>query len=95
MHLSGAIVNKILPEFLLDPKANALARRLVEEGDELERALGDNYLRLRTLAQRDSDLLGRIEELGAPLLATIPRLDRPVNDLKGLLEVGELLAGAA
>ena len=92
MHLAGAIVNKVLPPFLLDRQAHALARRLATSKNEAESVLANNYLTLRTLALRDRDLLGRVAELGTPLLAQIPRLDKPVHDLEDLLEVGELFA---
>jgi anion-transporting ArsA/GET3 family ATPase len=95
MHLYGAVVNKRLPEFLVDDAAAALARRMTTGSDALEAALGNNYLALRTVAQREHDLMARIEELGAPLVASAPRMPEPVNDLEGLLEVGELLHGSA
>ena len=95
MHLAGAVVNKRLPDVLTDPAAANLARRLVEQSTPAERLLAENYLDLRTLALRDRDLLGRIEELGIPVLGSVPRMSEPINDLKGLLEVGDLLAGTA
>jgi anion-transporting ArsA/GET3 family ATPase len=95
MHLAGAIVNKRMPTFLLDPAAANLARRLIERSTLAERLLAENYLDLRTLALRDSDLLARIDELGVPVLGSVPRMTEPVHDLRGLLEVGELLAAEA
>ena len=92
MHLAGAIVNKRLPEYLLDTRATNLARRLVERSKPVERALAENFLAYRTLGQRDHDLMARIEELGVPLLGSVPRMPEPVGDLDGLLEVAELLA---
>ena len=91
MHLAGAIVNKRLPGYLLDPSATNLARRLVERGKPVERALAENFLAYRILAERDHDLMARIEELGVPLLGSVPRMREPVGDLDGLLEVAELL----
>jgi anion-transporting ArsA/GET3 family ATPase len=93
MHLAGGIVNKRMPPYLLDGPATNLARRLVERSTGVELALAENFLALRVLALRDKDLLARMEELGAPLLGSVPRMDAPVHDLEGLLEVGELLAG--
>jgi anion-transporting ArsA/GET3 family ATPase len=95
MHLAGAIVNKRLPAYLLDPAATNLARRLVERSTPLERALAENFLAYRILGQRDHDLMSRIEELGVPLLGSVPRMIEPVHDLDGLLEVAELLATGA
>ncbi|MFN2464373.1 MAG: ArsA family ATPase [Candidatus Dormibacteria bacterium] len=92
MHLAGAVVNKKLPEFLTEGSALNLARRLEERSSPAERLLAENYLDLRTLALRDRDLLGRIEELGVPVLGSMPRMNEPVNDLDGLLEVGTLLS---
>ncbi|HEV1996762.1 MAG TPA: ArsA-related P-loop ATPase [Candidatus Dormibacteraeota bacterium] len=92
MHLGGAVINKVLPQFLVDVSAANLARRLVERSAPGERLLAENYLDLRTLAMRDKDLLARVEDLGIPVLGTVPRMGEPVNDLKGLLEVGDLLA---
>jgi anion-transporting ArsA/GET3 family ATPase len=92
MHLAGALVNKRLPLFLTDASAANLARRLVERSSPAERLLAENYLDLRTLALRDRDLMARVEELGVPVLGSVPRMPEPVHDLKGLLEVGDLLA---
>ena len=92
MHLAGAVVNKRLPAELNDPGAAALARDLAAGGDPVLAALGDNFLAVRTQAQRDNDLLERVAELGVPLLGSVPRMSEPIHDLRGLLEVGELLA---
>jgi anion-transporting ArsA/GET3 family ATPase len=92
MNLAGAIVNKRLPKLLRDPAATALARRLAIAPDQLEAALANNYLALRTLALREQDLLARIEELGVPLIGSAPRMPEPVHDLTGLLEVARLIA---
>jgi anion-transporting ArsA/GET3 family ATPase len=92
MHLHGAVVNKRLPRFLVDETAAAIARRMTTGPDPLEAALGNNYLALRTVALREQDLMSRIGELGVPLVAQAPRMPQPVHDLRGLLEVGELLA---
>jgi hypothetical protein len=37
--------------------------------------------------------MSRIDELGVPVLGSVPRMHEPVHDLGGLLEVGDLLAG--
>jgi anion-transporting ArsA/GET3 family ATPase len=92
MHLGGAVVNKRLPGWLLDAAAARLASALDDEADPLLAALGSNYLAYRTLAQRDQDLMARIDELGVPLLGSVPRMPEPVHDLAGLLEVGAILA---
>ncbi|GAC1329303.1 MAG: ArsA family ATPase [Candidatus Dormibacteria bacterium] len=93
MNLAGAVINKRLPLFLTDASAANLARRLVERSSPAERLLAENFLDLRTMALRDRDLLAHIEDLGVPVLGSIPRMSEPVNDLRGLLEVAELLAG--
>jgi hypothetical protein len=82
MHLVGAIVNKRLPAYLLDPAATNLARRLIERSTPLERALAENFLAYRTQGQRDQDLMARIAELGVPLLGSVPRMREPVGDLE-------------
>ncbi|MEA2645168.1 MAG: hypothetical protein QOE92_251 [Chloroflexota bacterium] len=94
MHLAGAVVNKRLPVYLLDEKAAGLARELAQGADEMERALGENFLAYRVLAQRDRDLMARIDELGVPLLGWVPRMHKPVHDLKGLFQVGDQLAAS-
>lgn len=93
MHLAGALVNKRLPPFLTDANAANLARRLVERSSPAERLLAENYLDLRTLALRDRDLLARVADLGVPVLGSVPLMPEPVHDLKGLLAVGDMLAG--
>ena len=95
MQLAGAIVNKRLPELLRDPAATALARQLVASQSDVEAALGANFLALREVALRDSDLMGRIDQLGVPVLGSVPVMDEPVHDITGLLEVGRQLAGEA
>jgi anion-transporting ArsA/GET3 family ATPase len=93
MHLGGAVINKRLPSWLLDADAGRLANVLAAGGEPLEAALGQNYLAYRILAQRDKDLVARVEELGVPLLGSVPRMPEPVHDLTGLLEVAAILAG--
>ena len=95
MHLVGAIVNKRLPAYLIDPAATNLARRVIERSTPMERALAENFLAYRTQGQRDQDLMTRIAELQVPLLGWVPRMREPVGDLDGLLEVAELLAQGA
>ena len=94
MHLAGAVVNKRLPTYLVDEKAATLARELGDSEDDLEKALGQNFLAYRVLAQRDRDLMSRIDELGVPLLGWVPRMHKPVHDLKGLFAVGDQLAAS-
>ena len=94
MHLAGAVVNKVLPEFLMDRKAEALARRLAARSTGVELALAQNYLALHILALRDQDLLARVADLGVPVIGSMPRMDEPVHDLDSLLRVGDLLGGA-
>ena len=95
MNLVGAIVNKRLPAYLLDPAATNLAGRLIERSTPMERALAENFLAYRTQGERDQDLMTRIVELRVPLLGSVPRMREPVGDLDGLLEVAELLAQGA
>jgi len=95
MHLRGVIVNKQLPSALLDADALELARVLAQSQDDVMTALGKNFLAYRTLAQRDRDLLSRIRDLDTTLIGAMPRMAEPVHDLKGLFEVGELLASGA
>jgi arsenite-transporting ATPase len=93
MHLAGAVLNKRLPDWLLDKPAAKLAEEMAGGDDPVVAALGTNYLAFRTLALRDQDLMSRIDELGVPVLGSVPRMHEPVHDLGGLLEVGDLLAG--
>jgi anion-transporting ArsA/GET3 family ATPase len=95
MHLRGVIVNKQLPQALLDPDAAELARVLARSKDDVMATLGKNFLAYRTLAQRDRDLLDRIRELSSTVIGAMPRMPEPVHDMKGLVEVGELLAQSA
>ena len=91
MHLAGAVINKRLPGDLLDRPATELATELARGKEPVEAALGGNFLAYRTLAQRDRDLLARVDELGVPVLGSVPRMSEPVHDLTGLLEVGKIL----
>jgi anion-transporting ArsA/GET3 family ATPase len=93
MHLGGAVVNKLLPESLLDPAAARLARELATGADPVLSALGSTFLDHCLLAQRDRDRLARIEDLGISVVGSVHRQAQPVGDLLGLLEVAAEIAG--
>ena len=104
-NLGAVVFNKVLPDYLLVPEAEGVARRLVAESDKLAAALpaelGDPARTARVLREVGGSFLNyrvvatREAEQRAglssvpELVATAPFLDRDVADLDGLLRLGE------
>jgi anion-transporting ArsA/GET3 family ATPase len=103
-HLGAVVLNKVLPEYLLDPDAAASARTLAERsGDiagKLDQDVGDAALVARVLREVGESFLNyrvvatreaeQRAELGRvpDVVASAPYLDSDIADLAGLLRVG-------
>ncbi len=105
--LGGVVVNKVLPDLLLDPRAADVARCLHERAAALAAALaegsdpttarvlaevGDSFANFAVVARREAELRSDLAA-GAGPVAAVPHLDHDVSDLGGLLEVGRALWG--
>jgi len=99
MPLRALVVNRVLPEGLRDPAAVAAATAMIENGraaaaisEELgekvgadaARRIGDAFLLLSRLAERDSRQVSRLSRLGRVPVARLPLIDHDISDLEGL-----------
>ena len=107
LHVGALVLNKVLPDYLLDRGAATAARRMVAEADELAAGLTDVWGDL-PFGRRILDEIGtsfvnyqlvaqREAELrselsvGAGTVATVPYFSEDIGDLAGLLALGERL----
>jgi anion-transporting ArsA/GET3 family ATPase len=105
LHLGAVVLNKVLPDYLLDARAAASAKALSTEPEkvasQLPEALGPTDAVARVLREIGESFLNyrvvatreaeQQKELAhAPdIVATAPYFDRDIYDLAGLLELGE------
>jgi anion-transporting ArsA/GET3 family ATPase len=104
LHLGALVLNKVLPSYLLDGHAVAVAERmradaaavagaLPPDGDakQLERVLveiADSFLRFHVVAEREAEL--RAELAAVPdVVATVPYFDTDIYDVAGLVRLGD------
>jgi anion-transporting ArsA/GET3 family ATPase len=106
MPLRALVVNRVLPETLLDAGATAAATSL-SEGDsaalavlkedrvsaEAARQLGDAFLLLHRLAERDERQVQRLSRFGRLPVARLPLAEREVVDIEGLAQLTRGLRG--
>jgi anion-transporting ArsA/GET3 family ATPase len=107
MPLRALIVNRVLPPALLDKGATAAATALAEgerkaiaalqDGDRLgadaARRLGDAFLLLHRLAERDERQVHRLSAFGRLPVSRLPLAEREVVDIEGLVQLSRVLAG--
>jgi anion-transporting ArsA/GET3 family ATPase len=104
--LRAVVVNRTLPDSLLDPDAVSVATSLVEDPkvaarfeDELgeqvapavARRLGRAFLALHSVAEREAAQAARIRRLGRVPVVRLPLADREVGDLESLGRLARLL----
>lgn len=106
-HLGALVLNKVLPEYLLDEEAAAVADTLAERADAIAGKLGDSY--------GDPVMVGRVltevaesflrfqvvaqrqaeqrAELGVlpEVVASVPFMETDIADVGGLLRLGEAI----
>ena len=104
LHLGAVVLNKVLPDFLLDHKASIVASTMANEGERLANAItgiseqaqlsrvlrevGESYLNFQVVAQREAET--RAELAAAPeVVASVPYFDTDIYDLSGLLRLGD------
>lgn len=108
MPLRGLIVNRVLPEALLDRGAVRAATTLVEDdaiaawmaselgqpvAAEAPLRLGQAYLALNQLAESNSAQMARLASFGRIPVARLPLADRDVSDLQALGQLANWLRG--
>jgi anion-transporting ArsA/GET3 family ATPase len=107
LHLGAVVLNKVLPSYLLDPEATAVASRLCSDpasvAGELPPEAGDRGAVERVLSEVGNSFLNfqvvakreaetRAELAAVPeVVATVPYFDTDIYDLGGLLRTGEAL----
>jgi anion-transporting ArsA/GET3 family ATPase len=104
LHLGAVVLNKVLPEYLRDPRtdklAQSIAARSVELGEGLTddpvvagRVLGEvaeSFLNFGVVARREAEQQAELK--GAPdVLVTVPFFDADIYDMAGLLRLGALV----
>ena len=106
MPLRGIVVNRTLPDSLRDRTALASASALSDDDrlaawltrrlghrvtTESLRAIGERWLHLHAIAERDARQLSRIERLGAVDSVRIPLFSEDADELEGLARIAALL----
>ncbi len=101
LHLGAVVLNKVLPEYLRDPKTDKLAHSVAGRAAELADGLTDDpvvaarvlgevaesFLDFGVVARRESEQQAELK--GAPdVLVTVPFFDTDIYDMGGLLRLG-------
>jgi anion-transporting ArsA/GET3 family ATPase len=101
LHLGAIILNKVLPDYLRDPKTAKLAQRLSDRAEPLADGLTDDpvvaarvlgevaesFLNFGVVARREAEQQAELR--GAPdILVTVPFFDADIFDMEGLLRLG-------
>jgi anion-transporting ArsA/GET3 family ATPase len=105
LHLGALVLNKVLPEYLLDRRATAVAKRLCGEPEKIAAALdgaaGDPSQLTRVLQEVGESFLNfqvvasreaeqRNELAATPeVVAAVPYFDSDIYDLAGLVRLGD------
>jgi anion-transporting ArsA/GET3 family ATPase len=106
MPLRGVVANRTLPDSLRDRKALATACTLCDD-DGLPRwlsqrlgrrvsaealhAIGERWLELHAIAERDARQLSRLDRLGGAEAVRIPLFSEEASELEGLARIAALL----
>src|SRR5215472_8619760 len=107
MPLRALVVNRVLPASLLDAGATAAATALSEGdrtaiaalqggerlGADAARRLGEAFLVLHRLAERDERQVQRLSAFGRLPVSRLPLAEREVVDIEGLVQLSRLLGG--
>jgi anion-transporting ArsA/GET3 family ATPase len=107
LHLGAVVMNKVLPEYLLDKRAAAAARRLCDDArtvaEALPESMGDRKAVERVLHEIGASFLNfevvakreaeQRADLGstADVVATVPYFDTDIYDLHGLVRLGSTI----
>jgi hypothetical protein len=106
LHLGAIVLNKVLPEYLRDPRTDKLAQSIEARGDELAQGLtedpvvagrvlgevAESFINFGVVARREAEQQAELK--GAPdVLVTVPFYDADIYDMGGLLELGAQVWG--
>ena len=106
LHLGAIVLNKVLPEYLRDPRADKLAQSMAGRATELAEGLTDDpvvaarvvgevaesFLNFGVVARREAEQQAELR--GAPdVLVTVPFYDADIYDMSGLLQLGAQVWG--
>ena len=98
LHLGAIILNKVLPDYLRDPKTAKLAQSMADRADELAEGqsddpvvaarvlaeVGESFLNFGLVARREAEQQAELRD--APdILVSVPFYDADIYDMKGLL----------
>ena len=101
LHLGAIVLNKVLPEYLCDPRTDKLAQSMKARAEELAEGLTDDpvvagrvvgevaesFLNFGVVARREAEQQAELK--GAPdVLVTVPFFDADIYDMAGLLQLG-------
>jgi anion-transporting ArsA/GET3 family ATPase len=105
LHLGAVVLNKVLPDYLLDRKATTSAKRMVADApviaEALDTSFGESAQIERVLREVGESFLNfqvvakreaetKGELAGAPeVVATVPYFDSDIYDLEGLIRLGD------
>jgi anion-transporting ArsA/GET3 family ATPase len=103
LHLGAIVLNKVLPKYLLDQEATAVAQRFCADAPKIAsqlptfetaqvervlREIGESFLNFQVVAKREAEV--RSELAAAPdVVATVPYFDSDIYDLEGLIRLGD------
>jgi anion-transporting ArsA/GET3 family ATPase len=106
LHLGAIVLNKVLPDYLRDAKADKLAESMRARATELADGLTDDpdvaarvledvsesFLNFGVVARREAEQQAELK--GTPdLLITVPYFDADIYDMDGLLRLGAQVWG--
>jgi anion-transporting ArsA/GET3 family ATPase len=101
LHLGAIVLNKVLPDYLRDPKGAKLAQHMADDAANLAAGLTDDpvvaarvlgevaesFLNFGVVARREAEQQAELR--GAPdILVTVPFFDADIFDMEGLLRLG-------
>src|SRR3954453_20242828 len=104
LHLGAIVLNKVLPQYLLDQQATTVAQRLCADGEKLAgavplageagqvervlREIGESFLNFQVVAKREAET--RAELAPTPdVVSVVPYFDSDIYDIQGLVRLGD------
>jgi anion-transporting ArsA/GET3 family ATPase len=106
LHLGAVVLNRTLPDYLRDNRAEAVARELGERADEIAqllptdpaitapllREVAESFLNFSLVARREAEQRDELSP-SPEVLASAPAFENDVSNLTGLLALGETIWG--
>ncbi len=105
-HTGALVLNKVLPEYLLDARAASAAERLAAASEEdaqrladagspsavarVLREVGESYRNFSVVAKRESELRAELAS-SAEVVVSIPSFETDIFDMSGVLRLGRAL----